>query len=1112
MPPRKSGQSFGSQASFRNLPSNLPSNLRAILNRRRSNPTVADLKRLDRWESDFIDLYHDLPESLFEAADSLDATFDFKIGGVFEDGLITGSFLTNGQRHQLFINLPGSGKSPMGCTCSDSGGIAPCIHLWCFLDEVTDELADMDTALAQRVVDQQFDRNRPDMSQYRPDPKQQILQLIQHLLPDELPATEDVGLAPAKDEPQQRIAWAIDTLHGTVEVIPYVQQIKKRGGWTKGRKVPLENLRDFEDNLTPMDERIRSLVRIESEYYRASFELDPIDAICEMVGAHNVLLNGAPATVELFDGALRLFRNDVSVWLQIDAGMHSVSRVIVANEHFVHFRSDLALVQLCKLSPQQLKCLQGALKLPKIPIEHEQVLLDAVARMQEVLTIHLPEELAGKVVEEAYRPVLMLRSRSDGSLDYGVRLRCSSGLLVKPGIGRMLMPATRDGSSVQVKRSAMREATLCRMVAQRFALPRENPEGSIQDFEAALNLIDRLENHPAGEAADNVEVLWDKTSEKPLKMLGALSSQNVSVGITSKRDWFQLSGTCNFAKESIDLSDLLSGLQAAGVDSIRGDYVRLGDKGWAKVSKELRDQFAHLHDSVSHERGSLKFDATSAPAIRDLMNSQFELQATRAWSDCLSRLERSEKLEPELPKSLNAELRDYQVEGFKWLRRLAEWGVGGILADDMGLGKTLQTLAVILDRSQQGPTLVIAPTSVGFNWVRESEKFAPELKAHLYRETDRAEFLQQIGPGSLVVCSYGLALRDAKQLAGVHWTTLVLDEAQAIKNSRSKTSTAIATLPADWKIALTGTPVENHLGELWSLFRVVAPGILGGWDQFRRRFAAPIEKDNDQDRRDALRERLKPFLLRRTKEEVLKDLPPRTEMNLYVELSPAERAMYDQVRLSAVGEVDQIAKLADVQDQRFRILALLTRLRQLACSPKLVHEDWAERSSKLELLCETLRELRDEGHRVLIFSQFVKHLTLIREMLEQEQITFEYLDGSTSPKARQERVDSFQNGDATAFLISLKAGGTGLNLTAADYVIHMDPWWNPAVEDQATDRAHRMGQDKPVMVYRLVAQGTIEEEILRLHDTKRDLVSGIMDGSAAAGKLSTDDLLALLRS
>jgi SNF2 family DNA or RNA helicase len=260
-----------------------------------------------------------------------------------------------------------------------------------------------------------------------------------------------------------------------------------------------------------------------------------------------------------------------------------------------------------------------------------------------------------------------------------------------------------------------------------------------------------------------------------------------------------------------------------------------------------------------------------------------------------------------------------------------------------------------------------------------------------------------------------------------------------------------------------------------------------------------------------LSQRIKPFVLRRTKSQVLTELPPRTETNFYVDLSPEERDQYDRVRLSAIGEIDAIASLPNVQDQRFKLLALLTRLRQFSCHPGIVNKQWTGSSAKLDHLCQTLEELKEEGHRALVFSQFTEHLALIRKAFEERGISYEYLDGSTPAAARQQRVDDFQNGTANAFLISLKAGGTGLNLTAADYVIHMDPWWNPAVEDQATDRAHRIGQDKPVMVYRIIARGTIEEEILALHDSKRDLVAGVLEGTTAAGSLSTADMLAMIR-
>jgi len=429
----------------------------------------------------------------------------------------------------------------------------------------------------------------------------------------------------------------------------------------------------------------------------------------------------------------------------------------------------------------------------------------------------------------------------------------------------------------------------------------------------------------------------------------------------------------------------------------------------------------------------------------------------------------------------------------------------------MGLGKTIQALAVLVDRQQTGPALVIAPTSVGFNWVRESERFAPDLKPTLYRETDRGQFLATIGKGDLIVCSYGLALRDAEPLSKVEWGTLLLDEAQFVKNSRSKTSQAIRTFQADWKLALTGTPMENHLGELWSIFRCISPGLFGSWDSFRDRFAGPIEKNNDAECRASLSRVIRPFVLRRRKSEVLMELPQRTEMNRYVELSSEERHRYDEMRLAAMGEIDQIVGMPDTQDHRFRILALLTRLRQLACHVRLVDAAWQGPSAKLSLLVETVEELRAEGHRALIFSQFTSYLALIRQALDLAGITYAYLDGSTPAKARQERVDSFQAGNSDMFLISLKAGGTGLNLTAADYVIHMDPWWNPAVEDQATDRAHRIGQTRPVMVYRIVARGTIEEKILELHRDKRDLVTGVLEGSESAGQLSTDQLVELIR-
>jgi len=346
-------------------------------------------------------------------------------------------------------------------------------------------------------------------------------------------------------------------------------------------------------------------------------------------------------------------------------------------------------------------------------------------------------------------------------------------------------------------------------------------------------------------------------------------------------------------------------------------------------------------------------------------------------------------------------------------------------------------------------------------------------------------------------------------LAKVQWQNIVLDEAQAIKNQDTKRSQAAMALQGDFKILTTGTPIENHLGELWNLFRFINPGLLGSLDSFNQRFANPIEREQDESARDALRRLIQPFILRRTKDQVLKELPSRTEITLQVELSDQEMAFYEALRREAV------EKLADSDatagQKHLQVLAEIMRLRRACCNPQLVRPELGLPSAKLDQFGEVLAEILDNDHKALVFSQFVDHLTILREYLDQQKIVYQYLDGSTPAKQRKKRVDAFQNGEGDVFLISLKAGGTGLNLTAADFVIHMDPWWNPAVEDQASDRAHRIGQQRPVTIYRLVAQGTIEDKIVALHKTKRDLADSLLTGTDVSSKISTDELLALIQ-
>lgn len=466
----------------------------------------------------------------------------------------------------------------------------------------------------------------------------------------------------------------------------------------------------------------------------------------------------------------------------------------------------------------------------------------------------------------------------------------------------------------------------------------------------------------------------------------------------------------------------------------------------------------------------------------------------------------SEAIEP--PAGLQATLRDYQRAGLAWLQLLREQGFGGVLADDMGLGKTLQTLAHLLIEKAQGrldrPALVVAPTSLVFNWRREAARFAPDLRVLVLHGADRHRRFAALGRADLVLTTYALLPRDLDALRRQRWHLLVLDEAQNIKNARSKAAQSVGKLDSRHRLCLTGTPLENHLGELWSLFNFLMPGYLGDDASFRRRFRTPIEKHEDAGVRAQLAQRIAPFLLRRTKSEVARELPPRTEMIRSVALEGGQRDLYETVRAAMQAEVQAEIERRGLALSRITLLAALLRLRQICCDPRLLKTEEAQRvkeSAKLDLLMTLLPEMLREGRRILLFSQFTSMLALIEQALRERGIGYLLLTGATQD--RESLVDRFQREEVPLFLISLKAGGVGLNLTAADTVIHYDPWWNPAVENQATDRAHRIGQDKPVFVYKLISEGTVEEKIAELQARKHALAESLFAESAES--LALDD-------
>ncbi len=536
-------------------------------------------------------------------------------------------------------------------------------------------------------------------------------------------------------------------------------------------------------------------------------------------------------------------------------------------------------------------------------------------------------------------------------------------------------------------------------------------------------------------------------------------------------------------------------------------------------ARQIIDTFAELYDPQSLDRsGRLTLSRHQSSQLAWLEDSAADLhweggEGLREHGRRLREFKGVQEVPP--PAGLRTELRHYQKDGLSWLQFLRDFRLGGVLADDMGLGKTVQTLAHLLVEKEAGradlPSLVVAPTSLMVNWRREAERFAPELRVLTLHGPERKASFDLIPEHDLVLTTYPLLPRDADEVLGHRYHVVVLDEAQHIKNPRAKVSQLVQQVNARHRLCLTGTPMENHLGELWSLFNFLMPGMLGDERRFSRLFRTPIEKQGDQPRREQLRRRVAPFMLRRNKADVVRELPPKTEMQRAVELSGPQRDLYETIRVSMLEKVQREIERKGMDRSRIVILDALLKLRQVCCDPRLLPLAAAKRvrgSAKLELLTDMLPELVEEGRRVLLFSQFTTMLGLIELELGRLKLDYVKLTGQTRDRATP--IDRFQNGEVPLFLISLKAGGSGLNLTAADAVIHYDPWWNPAVERQATDRAHRIGQDKPVFVYKLLTVGTVEEKISAMQARKQELADALFAEQAGSGvSLTAEDLQGL---
>ncbi|MEB3289743.1 MAG: DEAD/DEAH box helicase [Leptolyngbya sp.] len=918
------------------------------------------------------------------------------------------------------------------------------------------------------------------------------------------------GKTEAVAETAYRMAWFL-TMYSSQRWMlqPKEQKISVKGGWSRGRAVALHRLKyslsDF-PYLTPQDREICACMGSEYGSYGSTNYYFLDEVMLALVGHPLVFWEDAPTTpLEIVKGepalTVKQGKNGM-LTLSLTPPLEDQQSVALIKET----PTRIKVVEFTK-EHQRIAAILGPQNALEVPESAKDKVLDTLNAIVSLVTVH--SDIGGGITDaeevpaQAIPHLHLLPAGSGLKVSLLTRPFGEDGPYYRPGSGGEMVLAEVGGQRLQTHRDLKEEKKLARAVEKNCPtlqrLEDEAGEWLIDDPEDCLELLLELQ-----ELGDQAVVEWPE-GEK-MRVINRVGLGDFKVQIQRQRDWFAASGELSVSDDQVlDMQRLMALLETSP-----GRFIQLADGEFVALTQEFRKRLDELRAFSETSGKGVRFHPLASLAMEDWMDEVGQLKTDKHWKEHVQRLKEAQDLQPELPTTLQAELRDYQVEGFNWLARLAHWGVGACLADDMGLGKTLQALAVILTRAPEGPTLIIAPTSVCMNWLSEAEKFAPTLHPIQFGSGDRQKMLDTLQPFDLLVCSYGLLQQEevAKMLAEVQWQTIVLDEAQAIKNAATKRSQAAMKLQGGFKILTTGTPIENHLGELWNLFRFINPGLLGSQDQFNQRFANAIERNQDKQARNRLKKLIQPFILRRTKTEVLEELPARTEITLQVELSAQEMAFYEALRREAIAKLSEPG--AEGGAKHLQVLAEIMKLRRACCNTRLVKAEPKLPSAKLEAFGEILEELLENNHKALVFSQFVDHLAILREFLEAQNVHYQYLDGSTPAKERKKRVDAFQSGQGDVFLISLKAGGTGLNLTAADYVIHMDPWWNPAVEDQASDRAHRMGQQRPVTIYRLVAQNTIEEKIVDLHKQKRDLADSLLEGTDMSGKISTDELLRMI--
>ncbi len=905
----------------------------------------------------------------------------------------------------------------------------------------------------------------------------------------------------------KRLVWFLNPKYAVVNVAE--QKLRKNGTWTDGKPIALKRLYNLDPSLEYLTEHdkkvIQGLRRKENGWYHEeNFYWDQKNTINALIG-HPLVLHAENPLIhlELVKGELELQIENINNGYLLSLKHHYTAPGVILEPEttnryrVIDFSEDAVLMS--KIIPKQ-----GM----RVPLEAKDRIIDIVHNTKLGIVVHsdVKEDNIPTVHGDPSCWIQLLPMREGLKINLMVRPFGEQGpyCLVAHGQNKIISTVLID--NVEIKQKAIRDFAQERQNANTLinSCPTlskiDSPmyEWNLDDLENCLQVLTELEEY---KKEHPLHLEWPRG--QVLKVQKTISSKNLSLSIKAKHSYFEYDGSVILDNDQVfELKNLLDLL-----DHGYGRFIKLGEGAFLALTESFKKQLEELKTISDHN----KVYHLSSRILKELAEQAKQAQVDSAWEAHIQKLKSMERHSPIIPSTLQANLRNYQEEGFCYLSRLAHWGIGACLADDMGLGKTIQAIVLLLEQAKYGPCLVVAPTTVCFIWLEELAKFAPTLNVYtLNNSSTRKGVIDSLNKMDLLICSYTLLHQVADLLSMKTWQVVVLDEAQAIKNSDTKRWKNATQLISKCRIALTGTPIENHLGELWSIFQFLNPGLLGSLASFQQRFAIPIERNHDPIAKRVLKNLICPYILRRMKSEVLQELPAKTEQTIFIEPTSEEMAFYEAVRIKALEKIQQLNTDQNLINKRFSILAEISKLRQACCHSSLIDDSIQLESSKIKVFLEILKNLIENKHKLLVFSQYVRYLAKIKEVLTTEAIAYQYLDGATPTKERQTIVESFQAGVGEVFLISLKAGGMGLNLTVADYVIILDPWWNPAVEDQASDRAHRIGQQRPVTVYRLVMKNSIEEKIIKLHHDKKNLASDLLSGSDVSGKITEEELIQLI--